>query len=131
MSARARTRLVRIVAGAALLASGALSCAHAPRGAVGDGEDAIVLVVQNDSFADMDVWVTGYGMQSRLGIVGGNLTERFTLGEWVSREPELHIVATPFGRPGRPVSESVSVRRGDTIEFTIGMHVSQTHVLIR
>jgi hypothetical protein len=136
MSPSKRTPALVLVAALAVgTASGAAGCARAgqqsrraPREV---DSSAVLLVVRNDSFTDVDVWVMGYGGRARLGVVAADLTRNFVLDDWVAREPELRIVVAPFGRAGAPVTQSLVVRAGQTIDFTVGMQLWNSTVVVR
>lgn len=135
---RARHSLLSGIFGAALVAfagAGATGCASATRVPASDttagAEEAPTLVVRNDNFADMHVWIYSHGIQTPVGVVAANVTESFALRSWVTRAPDVSFVAVPIGGNGRADSGPVVVRAGQTVQFTIGMKLWQTFVLVR
>src|SRR5205814_4099778 len=75
-----RRMLAKRVAIASLLLAVAAACHHGaftntPAGTQG----AVALVVQNQNFYDMDLYVVSEGLATRIGDVTGNTTARFTL----------------------------------------------------
>jgi hypothetical protein len=85
-----------------------------------DGSDAGVRVrVENNNFADMDVYVVSEGIASRLGTVTGNSTQQFVLNRSFIPAQDLRIVATPIGGNGRASSGPILVQPGQEIDFTI------------
>lgn len=135
---RVRRSLLAGILGTALVAfgvAGATGCAsasHVPASDTAAGADeATTLVVRNDNFADMHVWIFSHGLQTPVGVVAANVTESFALRPWVSRAPDVTFVAIPIGGSGRADSGPVVVRAGQTVEFTIGMKLWQTFVLVR
>lgn len=132
---RSAVTLLAFVVALAAVADGAAACGgparHHARRVTSGGDSGVTLVVRNDNFADLDVRVIGYGMETRLGIVPGNLTQQFALGEWVARSPDLLITATPLGGSSGATSGHLVVQLGQTIEFTIGTRLWQSSVYVR
>lgn len=116
-------------------ASGVSGCARAGRGAaLGNpisADSGVTLVVRNDNFADVDVWVISYGLPTRLGVVMGSTSQSFALDATVARAPDLRFVATPIGGNGRANSGPVLVQPGQTIDFRIGMRLRLSTVTVR
>jgi hypothetical protein len=101
--------------------------ANAPGGTQG----AVGLVVQNQNFYDMDLYVVSEGLATRVGDVGGNTTARFTLDPSFFPSSELRIIATPVGGNGRASSGPLNVGPGQTINFTIASVLRQSSATIR
>lgn len=101
--------------------------ADVPEGTQG----AVGLVVQNENFYDMDVYVVSEGVATRVGDVTGNSTARFRLDPSFFPANELRIVATPVGGNGRAFSGPLNVAPGQTIRFTIGPTLRQSSATIR
>lgn len=101
--------------------------ANAPDSAQG----AVGLLVQNQNFYDMDVYVVSEGVATRVGEVTGNSTARFRLDPSFFPSNELRIVATPVGGNGRAFSRPLNVGPGQTIVFTIGSVLRQSSATIR
>jgi hypothetical protein len=124
---------VRFVAVAALLLSAATAGCHrggfanAPTGTQG----AVGLVVQNQNFYDMDVYVVSEGLATRVGDVTGNSSAQFVLDPSFFPSNELRVVATPVGGNGRASSGPLSVSPGQTIHFTIASTLRQSTATIR
>lgn len=136
MSRRMRSPLmVLVVALLAVAASGVSGCARAGRGAaLGNpvsADSGVTLVVRNDNFSDVDVWVISYGLPTRLGVVMGSSSQRFQLDPTVTLAPDLRFVATPIGGNGRANSGPVVVQPGQTIEFRIGLRLRLSTVSVR
>jgi hypothetical protein len=100
---------------------------NAPAGAQG----AVGLVVQNQNFYDMDVYVVSEGLATRVGDVTGNSTARFTLDPSFFPSNELRVIATPVGGNGRASSGSLNVAPGQTITFTIAPVLRQSSATVR
>jgi hypothetical protein len=120
------------VAAALLLSLATAGChrggfANTPEGAQG----AVGLVVQNQNFYDMDVYVVSEGVATRVGDVNGNSTARFRLDPSFFPSTELRVVATPVGGNGRAFSGPLNVMPGQTIVFTIGPVLRQSTATIR
>jgi hypothetical protein len=101
--------------------------ANAPEGTQG----AVGLVVQNQNFYDMDVYVVSEGVATRVGDVTGNSTARFRLDPSFFPSNELRIVATPVGGNGRAFSGPLTVGPGQTIVFTVAPILRQSSASIR
>jgi hypothetical protein len=101
--------------------------ANAPEGAQG----AVGLVVQNQNFYDMDIYVVSEGVATRIGDVNGNSTARFRLDPSFFPSNELRVVATPVGGNGRAFSGPLNVGPGQSIVFTIAPVLRQSSAAIR
>jgi hypothetical protein len=93
--------------------------------------DAVALHVQNDNFADMDVYVVSEGLATRLGTATGLSSTNFTLDPSFFPTSELRIVATPIGGNGRASSGPLIVNAGQTIEFRIAPRLRQSTASVR
>jgi len=124
--------LAKRVAIASLLLAVAAGCHHGaftntPAGTQG----AVALVVQNQNFYDMDLYVVSEGLATRIGDVTGNTTARFTLDPSFFPSSELRIIGTPVGGNGRASSGPLNVAPGQTITFTIASVLRQSSATIR
>jgi len=122
----------RVTAITSLLLTFAAGCHHGaftntPVGTQG----AVGLVVQNQNFYDMDLYVVSEGVATRVGDVSGNTTARFTLDPSFFPSSELRIIATPVGGNGRASSGPLNVAPGQTIMFTIAPVLRQSSASIR
>jgi hypothetical protein len=108
------------------------ACAHPNQLADEDATpDAPIGVrVQNQNFNDMDVFAVSGGMARRLGMVIGAGTGTFSLDPSYAVRP-LYIVATPIGGFGRASTGQLNLAAGDTVEFTVGIRLANSGVLIR
>lgn len=139
MSSSSRSRSFLLTLAVALLAlvgtGAATGCAHGGRGrAIGTpvpGDSTVTLAVQNDNYADMNVWVVSYGLPTLLGVVPGNGRQSFTLAESVTRGPDLRIVAAPIGGNGRAGSGQLLVQPGQTIDFHIAPRLRMSTATVR
>jgi hypothetical protein len=98
---------------------------------VGQQADGATLVVRNDNFADVDVYVVSAGLPTRVGTVTGNSTARFALSPSIIGPGDLRVIATPIGGNGRAYSGPLIVSPGQTIEFTIGPVLRQSNAIVR
>jgi len=115
-----------------LLSTVGTGCNHggfsnAPAGTQG----TVGLVVQNQNFYDMDVYVVSEGLATRIGDVTGNSTARFTLDPSFFPSNELRVIATPVGGNGRASSGALNVAPGQTISFTIAPVLRQSSAIVR
>ena len=79
------------------------------------GADQFVLQVENRNFADARLYARWNGDRRRIGVVGGNQSQNFTL-DWDGRQLRVEV---DFLAGGTIVSPSILVSRGDTIVFQI------------
>ncbi|MEP6730346.1 MAG: hypothetical protein ABJE10_06900 [bacterium] len=93
--------------------------------------DRILLNVKNDNFLDMDIYALSSGLPSRIGTVSGVNSAHFALDPTLYGASDFRIVATPIGGNGRASSGPLVVSRGQTIEFTIGSRLAQSHAEVR
>jgi len=100
---------------------------NAPAGTQG----AVGLVVENQNFYDMDLYVVSEGLATRIGDVTGNSTARFTLDPSFFPSNELRIIATPVGGNGRASSGPLNVAAGQSIVFTIAPVLRQSSAIVR
>ena len=100
---------------------------NAPEGMQG----AVGLVVQNQNFYDVDVYVVSEGLATRVGDVTGNSTGRFALDPSFFPSNELRIIATPVGGNGRASSGALNVAPGQVITFTIAPVLRQSSAIVR
>ena len=106
-----------------LWAAAALACGH-NRGASTDVEPdnnaPTRLVVDNQAFPDMDIFVLEGGRRIRLGMAGGNSKSNFTIPKYLVRGlTSLRFYADPVGGNRTPVSEEIQVSPGDEITLRI------------
>lgn len=94
-------------------------------------QGAVGLVVQNQNFYDMDLYVVSEGLATRIGDVGGNSSAHFTLDPSFFPSSDFRIIATPVGGNGRASSGPLSVGPGQTINFTIAAVLRQSSATIR
>ena len=115
-----------------LFALGAAGCHRGAFANTAPGtQGSVNLVVQNQNFYDMDVYVVSEGLATRIGDVTGNSTARFTLDPSFFPSSELRIVGTPIGGNGRASSGPLNVAPGQTVTFTIGSTLRQSSATIR
>lgn len=100
---------------------------NAPAGTQG----AVNLVVKNQNFYDMDLYVVSEGLATRIGDVTGNNTQSFVLDPSFFPSNELRIIATPVGGNGRASSGALNVSPGQTITFTIASVLRQSSATVR
>lgn len=78
------------------------------------------LVVENQAFPDMTIYVLEGGRRVRLGTVTGNSTNRFTLPKYLIRTlTSLRFQADPIGSNRAPVSDEITVSPGDQVTLRI------------
>jgi hypothetical protein len=85
----------------------------------------VMLVVQNQNYADVDVYAISSGLATRVGTVTGNTSSRFALRSSLI-STDFRIVATPIGGNGRASSGPLQVNGGQTVTFIIGPVLAQS-----
>ena len=126
-----RTSSLAAAAIAAILATTA-ACAtpgtvtQTSTGEVATTDGSVGLVVQNQNYSDMDVYVVADGLATRLGTVTGNSKEQFRLDPSFFPTQELRVVATPIGGNGRATTGVLNVSPGQQIDFTIAPVLRQS-----
>jgi hypothetical protein len=109
--------------GRTLLALGlgaVLACSkNRPETAV-DPNAPTILVVENQSFPDMTIYVIEGGRRVRLGMATGNSSTRFTLPKYLVRQLSvMRFQADPIGSNRAPVSDEITVSPGDEVTLRI------------
>ncbi|HEU4643767.1 MAG TPA: hypothetical protein VFS44_15020 [Gemmatimonadaceae bacterium] len=108
---------------AALLGVGAVACRHnaaAPGTEEATRSEKTTLKVENQGFADMDIFIIAGGQRIRLGMATGNQTTMFTIPSYLVRgNTPLRFLADPVGGNRTPVSDEITVTPGDQVTLTI------------
>jgi hypothetical protein len=112
----------RLTVVAAMIA-GVAACSHAAKHA-GDGDDVRLTTrvhVENRAFLDMNVYViSDGGGRTRLGTVTGNTDQDFVIPDYiVGPANSVRFLVQPIGSNRAPISNSLSVRPGQTVTLTI------------
>lgn len=117
-----RVQLTRLATVVAMLATVA-ACSHATRNARDDdGPQPTTRVrVENRAFLDMNVYViSDGGGRQRLGTVTGNTDQEFVIPEYIiGPANSVRFLVEPIGANRAPISNSLSVRPGQTVTLTI------------
>ncbi|MGZ8379249.1 MAG: hypothetical protein ACXWZS_17670 [Gemmatirosa sp.] len=106
-----------------------------PDSAAGESAEArptyFTVVAINGYSGLVDVFAIGGGITDRLGTVslGTPQTFRVPINQFPPGTP-IQLVATPLGGRGRASSGTLTVRPGETLEFTIGSGLSGS-VIVR
>ncbi|HEY6807490.1 MAG TPA: hypothetical protein VI160_01785 [Gemmatimonadales bacterium] len=103
-----------------LLLGLALAACHGRTAAPVNPRAEVAVNVDNQNFADMDVFIIRGGQRIRLGMVPG-LTSRILMvrPDLIGYGAEVQFELHPIGGRGNPLSETISVRPGDVIHLTI------------
>src|SRR3989449_6220735 len=99
---------------------GGIAC-HGRPAAPPNPQAEIAVTVDNQNFADMDVFIVRTsGERIRIGMVSG-LTSRILMvrPDLIGNSTELRFEVHPIGARTNPISETVTVRPGDVIHLTI------------
>jgi hypothetical protein len=106
------------------LTGGASALVPAVRGAT--------VVVQNDNFADVDVFVARDAeVLTRLGMVNGESTAKFAVDPSLFPTGTLALVARPIGGSGAARSGPLVVDAGQTVTFTISPDLRASMATVR
>ena len=80
----------------------------------------VAVNVDNQNFADMNVFLIRGGQRIRLGTVPGISTRILMVRpELIGYGTEVRFELHPIGGRGNPLTETISVRPGDVIHLTI------------
>jgi hypothetical protein len=104
-----------VLGAAALLAA----CASAHRGASGAEPKAIALIVTNQNWLDVDVFLIRGTSRHRLGAVGGNSSATLSIPAGLFVYGDAQLMADPIGSDDIYVTERISVAPDATVELTI------------
>lgn len=117
-----RAPLARFATVVAMLAT-VTACSNATRHAGDDegGQATTRVHVENRAFLDMNVYVIGDGgSRQRLGTVTGNTDQEFVIPEYIiGPANSVRFLVEPIGSNRAPISNSLSVRPGETVTLTI------------
>ena len=138
MSPSFRSTLVLLAAGALLAActkrvpvEGAAPDADSTAAPSAPRRETFTVVVTNGYQGLVDVFAIGGGITDRLGTVslGTPQTFRVPLKQFPPGTT-IQLVATPLGGRGRASSGALTIRPGETLEFSIGAGLSGS-VIVR
>jgi hypothetical protein len=78
------------------------------------------VVVDNQAFPDMNIYVLEGGRRVRLGTANGNTKTTFTLPKYLVRTlTSIRFLADPIGSNRTPVSDEITVSPGDEVTLRI------------
>ena len=125
-----------VVAGAIAVAQGCGSSgttvSSEAAGILAQNPNSAVLKVTDNNFQDMDVFAVLDGVSTRLGsVTGAGGTGMFVLDPSYLAAGRLAIVATPIGGGGRASTGSITVNRGDEVDFIVQPQLNTISVFIR
>jgi hypothetical protein len=103
------------------LAAGLPACSSNRPALVTDPDATTTLVVDNQSFPDMTIYVLEGGRRIRLGLAGGNSETHFKLPKYLVRSSimTLRFQADPIGSSRAPISDEINVSPGDEVRLRI------------
>lgn len=85
-----------------------------------DPDAATVLVVDNQAFPDMTIYVIEGARRVRLGMAGGHAQTKFTLPKYLVRSlTSIRFQADPIGSNRAPISDEITVTPGDEVTLRI------------
>jgi len=105
----------------AVLVLGAVSGCGRNRAETAIDPDApTILVVDNQAFPDMTIYVLEGSRRVRLGMATGNARTRFTLPKYLVRNiTSVRFQADPIGSNRAPISDQITVTPGDEVTLRI------------
>ena len=118
---------LRLVLGCSLFLFGTAGCAHSGRPgqsssdtSKGNARQGATLIVQNQAFNDMNIFVMQGGGRVRLGMAIGNSTTRLQIPPYIlSTATDLRFLADPIGGSHLPVTTPITVFPGDEVTMVI------------
>jgi hypothetical protein len=103
-----------------LVAMAAVSCARRGPETDVDPDAPTTVVVDNQAFLDMTIYVYEGARRVRLGIAGGHSETRFTVPKYLVRNlTQLRFQGDPIGGRATPFSDQIQVSPGDEIVLRI------------
>ncbi len=113
---------------AALIVTAACG-SHRRRAATDSGPPDVTLQVTNHNFLDVTVFVLHDGQRLRIGLVTGSTTQSFVLpGHMVALSHELALLGDAVGSPVFARTETLIVRPGQRIEWTLETDLRRSSV---
>jgi len=105
---------------AASFVLGAVACARGAPDVEVDPDAPTTVVVDNQGFPDMTIYVFEGSRRIRLGIAGGHSETRFTLPKYLVRHlTTLRFQGDPIGGNRTPFSDNIQVSPGDELLLRI------------
>jgi len=98
------------------------ACSHAAKHVGDDDLDQTTRVrVENQAFLDMNVYViSDGGSRTRLGTVTGSSNQEFVIPAYIiGPANSVRFLVEPIGSNRSPISNSLSVRPGQSVTLTI------------
>jgi hypothetical protein len=92
--------------------------------------NTVTLVVQNENYNDMYIYVVTGGLERRIGRVTGNATKRFELSDAFYNAIDFRIDASPVSGQGRATTGLLNVTSGLTVQFTIAPSLRASSVIV-
>ncbi len=93
-------------------------------------ERIVTLTVDNQNFADMDLYAVDNGVFYRIGMVVGETKGTFAIRPMNFKNGLFQVVARPIGGWGYASTGLLNVRAGDTVAFTISPLLSTSGVFV-
>jgi len=99
---------------------GAVACARGAPATDVDPDAPTTVLVDNQGFYDMTIFVYEGSRRIRLGIAGGHTETRFTLPKYLVRQlTALRFQGDPIGGNRTPFSDEIQVSPGDQLTLRI------------
>jgi hypothetical protein len=109
------------------LAFGTVACAPMARNADtgGLGTERTTMVVENNNWSDMTVYLLRDGVRTRLGAVSSMSRSTFVLSNaMLAGSGELRVLADPLGSPHKWTSQPILLNPGSQVRFRLENNVS-------
>jgi uncharacterized lipoprotein len=130
-----RRMCVWIVA-AAMFVVGVTGCSSASRSAAAAGNAAparagVRVHVENNNYADMNIFVVDGGMRMRVGFVPGHSTADLQLRRPVPTGLPMRIIGVPIGGGGVATSEPLTLFGGESVTFMVQPQLAMSFAMVR
>jgi hypothetical protein len=102
------------------LAAALAACGGSRRYTPANAEERTTLVVENQSFYEMNVYLIRGAQRIRLGTARGNMKTTLPIPQsYLFGPTPLRFLADPIGSRRTPVSDEITVSPGDQVVLTI------------
>ena len=103
----------------AVASAGACAPAAQARGSEGIGQDQTALIVENNNWQDMALYLLRSGTKVRIGSVPSFSKARIPLSGALIGAGEIQLLADPIGSSRRFVTELIHVQPGQQVLFRL------------
>jgi uncharacterized lipoprotein len=124
------------VVAAVVLVVGVSGCSSASQSAAAAGNAAparaaVRLHVENNNYADMNIFVVDGGMHIRVGLVPGHSTADLPLRRPVPTGLPVRIVGVAIGGGGTATSDPLTLFGGESVTFMVQPQLTMSFATVR